>query len=323
MADTSADQSGASAVTSVEVCGEGAAVTRPSSMILTCADDGEVAEHLTWTSWSATSATATGPVEWRDCGDDCAKATAWALPSASAPGTSPHSATPGAVRPAAASGTLGYAQIEGFWIDAGGPASGAQIAAAITGAESSFYPGIIQQGVDYCGSGGDRAGWGLWQITCGNSVPAYGTDFQLLDPWNNAEAAVAKYDEDAAAGLNGFDPWTTYQNGQYENYLESVSPDTALTDPGEYVQDGATPSGTPASPSADPGSTYGPALGGGGGGAVGPVLGSAEVVAPDGTVYVFSRDAGSGDLQATYQTAGTTTWATGNMNQIANTPPTT
>lgn len=111
----------------------------------------------------------------------------------------------------APSGTLGYAQIEGFWVLAGGSTArhggytGAQIAAAITGTESSFLPGIIQPYVDYCGPGAVRAGWGLWQITCGDSVPQYGSDFQILDPWNNAEAAVAKYD---AAG--GFTPWSTY-----------------------------------------------------------------------------------------------------------------
>ena len=60
------------------------------------------------------------------------------------------------------------------------------------------YAKVIGQNfeiVAICGSGSDRAGWGLWQITCGNSVPQYGTDFQILDPWNNAEAAVAKLGE--------------------------------------------------------------------------------------------------------------------------------
>jgi hypothetical protein len=52
----------------VEVCGQGASVTHPTSMVLTCADDGEVAKNLTWTNWSATSATATGQVSWRGGG---------------------------------------------------------------------------------------------------------------------------------------------------------------------------------------------------------------------------------------------------------------
>lgn len=285
----------------VAVCGAGAALVRPRSMILTCADNGELAERLDWSSWTRTRATATGTVTWRACSADCARSTHWESTSAQITLTDPtsepggrvlftklrlhvtgstpqgfmrnltfsegpapapaasHAQKPGPrlVQPfSAPSGILAYAHIEGFWIDAGGPASVSETAAAITGAESSYYPGIIQPAVDYCGSGADRAGWGLWQITCGNSVPGYGTDFQILDPWNNAEAAVSKYN-----GADGFTPWSTYTSGAYKNYLQSISPDTALTDPGQYKQVNSTPSGTPASPAADPGSTYGPAMG--------------------------------------------------------------
>jgi len=102
--------------------------------------------------------------------------------------------------------------------------------------------------VSYCGAGSNRAGWGLWQITCGNSVPQYGIDFQILDPWNNAEAAVAKYEADVRAGLNGFDPWSTYTSGAYKRYLLHTGANTQLTDPGQYVQVNATPPGTPSSP---------------------------------------------------------------------------
>jgi hypothetical protein len=181
-----------------------------------------------------------------------------------APQVSRQRALPGVQ--AAASGTLGYAQIEGYWIYAGGPDGSAgsytdaQVAAAITGAESSFLPGIIQPGVDYCGSGADKAGWGLWQITCGNSVPQYGTDFQVLDPWNNAEEAVYKCVQDMDAGFNCFTPWTTYNDGAYTGFLSSTGPDMAISDPGEYVQINSTPPGTPSSPPPDPGSTYGPPM---------------------------------------------------------------
>ena len=298
----------AAASPAVEVCGAGSAVERPGSMVLTCADNGELADNLVWSSWTATSATATGTVTWRACAADCAAGTTWDSATASvtlidpvteagnqvlftklelnvtgstpqgfmrqltfdeapvsttaisanravpAPNTAVNPAQK--ITPAAASGTLAYSHIEGFWIDAGGPSSVAETAAAITGAESSFEPGIIQQGVSYCGAGANRAGWGLWQITCGNSVPAYGSNFQILDPWNNAEAAVSKYD-----GAGGFTPWSTYTSGAYENYLENVAADTSLTDPGEYDQAGSTPSGTPSSPAANPGSKYGPAIG--------------------------------------------------------------
>jgi hypothetical protein len=305
-----ADGTATSVSPAVKICGTGPAVRRPGSMILTCADDGELGTDLHWSNWTATRAAATGFVTWRACTQKCAYSRHWRSASADFTLTdptaeqgkdvlftrldmhvtgptpqgfmrdlafdeAPTSAAPATARaprgravppPAAPSGTLGYDQIQGFWVLAGGPTaqSGsynqAQIAAAITGAESSFYPGIIQPDVDYCGSGSDKAGWGLWQITCGNSVPQYGSDFQVLDPWNNAEAAVYKCKEDMAAGYNCFTPWSTWASGAYTNYLSDTAADTALTDPGEYVQVNSTPSGTPSSPGPDPGSTYGPPI---------------------------------------------------------------
>lgn len=302
-----------SANPAVEVCGQGTPVVQPTSVILTCADNGEVAANLKWTSWTGTRATATGDVTWRSCAERCANSRQWASATAditlsdpvrepgagvlftrltmhatgatpkgfmrdlsyseapTASGTSapaPQPSTSG-TRPTPAaseapSGTLGYAQIQGFWIIAGGPTTTVngytddQIAAAITGAESSFEPGIIQAGVDYCGPGADRAGWGLWQITCGNSVPAYCTDFHILDPWNNAEAAVEKF-----KGAGGFTPWSTYTSGAYLSHLQHTTADQSVTDPGEYVQVNATPSGTPATSVPQPGSTCGPAMPGG------------------------------------------------------------
>ena len=298
------------AVSAVEVCGQGPSVLEPKSVVLTCADDGELAQNLHWTTWTASSATATGKVVWRSCVADCAHSRAWksaaaqvtlsdpvaepghgtlftkltlhvtgptprgflreltfdeapvpATASTAAPSRGSSARSRQAVRAAVApSGTLGYDEIEGYWIDAGGTAGTAAIAAAITEAESSFQPGVIQPGVDYCGAGSDRAGWGLWQITCGNSVPGDGSNFQLLDPWNNAEAAVSKYQADAADGVNGFDPWSTYTSGNYEHFVQNTAPDLQVTDPGEYTQVNGTPSGTPASPAAVPGSTYGPTM---------------------------------------------------------------
>jgi hypothetical protein len=292
------------AAPAVQVCGQGPAVVRPSSAILTCADDDAIAEHLRWSNWTATRATATGVVTWRGCSANCAGHKQWdstaaavtltdpvheagkgilftrldlhvtgrtpagfvrdavfnEAPLPAAPPALPQAGGPASARPsvpsgvsAAPSGSLGYAQIEGFWVYAGGPSRSdgsytyAQVAAAITGAESSFLPGILQPGQPY-----STTGWGLWQITPGNSVPRYGTDFQLLDPWNNAEAAVSKYD---AAG--GFTPWTTWLDGAYAQFLQHTGPDLAVSDPGEYVQINSAPSGTPSSPAAHPGSTYG------------------------------------------------------------------
>jgi hypothetical protein len=339
-----------SARPAVEVCGAGAAVVRPTSMVLTCADHGTIAEQLTWSSWTTTRATATGIVTWqvsskqrdsttadvtltdpahesgqrvlftkldlhvtgrtpsgfmRDATfSEAPTAAAAAAPSAQAqsPGT-PQSP----LQSAALSGTLGYAQIEGYWDDAGGPSgSDARIAAAITFCESSFEPGIIQAGQPY-----STTGWGLWQITPGNSVSQFGTDFQILDPWNNAEAAVNKFD---AAG--GFTPWTTFVDGCYAGHIQSTGPDTELTDPGEYVQINSAPSGTPSSPAAHPGSSFGalmpgltafqantgdqwvytPANSGQRNTKLGMAAGTSPSIAPDGGGYEVAFQANTGKL---------------------------
>lgn len=146
------------------------------------------------------------------------------------------------------SGTLTYAQIEGYWMAAGGPASAASTAAAITGAEASFEPGVIQQQEQYCNwPANSVTGWGLWQITCGNSVPAFGQDFQMLDPWNNAEAAWTKYHNNgnSFAGV-----WSTYGNGacpgnKYCQFLKTIPPQPVpTTDTGQWSPIGSAPSGT-------------------------------------------------------------------------------
>ncbi|HEV3380669.1 MAG TPA: hypothetical protein VG142_06785 [Trebonia sp.] len=282
----------AKASPAVENCGTGAALTRPSKLILTCADGRMTASQLRWRSWNGTEASATSTVTWLASATRRGRTTAnvtlsdpvretdgkvlftklnlrvtGATPrgfirdvtfseapvppspvnAAVPPELSQRSLSPAAV--AAGSGTLNTAAIGGYWELAGGPSSVAETAEAVTGAEASFEPGIIQPGEPY-----STTGWGLWQITPGDSVPAYGEDYQLLDPWNNAEAAVSKYD--AAGGLT---PWTTYVDGAYENYLQDASaPDTDLTDPGQYDPINSGPSGT--HNSSEPGSTYGPAI---------------------------------------------------------------
>jgi hypothetical protein len=306
-----------SAGPAVEICGQGPAVVRPTSMILTCADAGEIAKSLHWTSWSRTSATATGLVTWLTGGANHARSSSrdsarsdftLAGPVAEADGevlftklevrvigATPNkymrdvtyseapptitalpykasgqaAAAPGTAVPAnAASGTLAFAEIEGFWVDAGGPSGDVStiygtypapaVAAALTLYESSYAPGNIQLDNPY-----STTGWGLWQITPGDSEPAYGEDYQLLDPWNNAEAAVLKC-LNAAAGDETYGcwtPWTTYTGKPWENTLNGMTipaPDTNLTDPGQYVPY-SDYTGS-ANNSSDPGSTYGPPM---------------------------------------------------------------
>jgi hypothetical protein len=158
------------------------------------------------------------------------------------------------------SGSIPYANIAGYWELAGGPDSVAETAAAITGAEAygsetdpseGGNPGAIQPDEPY-----STTGWGLWQITPGDSEPDFGIDYQMLDPWDNANAAVQKYD------TQGFQAWTTYMDQDYTNFLgaaEADPPNTNLTDPGQFdptLDYGTTPNGS----SSDPGAVVGPPL---------------------------------------------------------------
>jgi hypothetical protein len=113
--------------------------------------------------------------------------------------------------------TYTYAQLEGFWIGAGGSQATAPIAAAIGMAESGGAD-VIQQNQPY-----DTEGWGIWQITPGDSEPQDGTDNALLNPQNNAKAAVAKWE---AAG-ESFEPWTTFTSGKYFQFLQGNVPASA------------------------------------------------------------------------------------------------
>ena len=61
----------------IEDCGQGAALIRPASLVLACADQGAWAKNLTWSSWSETKATATGTLTWHVCTPNCAQSTKW------------------------------------------------------------------------------------------------------------------------------------------------------------------------------------------------------------------------------------------------------
>lgn len=113
--------------------------------------------------------------------------------------------------------TYTYAQLEAFALAAGFPPNIAPIMAAIAFPESGGRAEAVQQGQPYA-----TTGWGLWQITPGNSEPQFGTDQQLLNPINNAKAAHAKW---VSQGLGA---WTTYTSGAYRQYLRAgVPPDAA------------------------------------------------------------------------------------------------
>jgi lysozyme-like protein len=106
--------------------------------------------------------------------------------------------------------TLSFAQLEGLWIQAGGPKLVAPLAAAIALAESSGNPAAVNP----TDNGGTQTSWGLWQISDGTHNQPVAN---ILDPRVNARAAVAKY---TGAG-NTFRPWGTYATGAYKRYLPS------------------------------------------------------------------------------------------------------
>lgn len=151
------------------------------------------------------------------------------------------------------SGTaLDFSQLEGLWIAAGGPPQDAPEAAALTVPESSSQPGEIQPDETY-----SSTGWGLWQITDGSSEPQFGTNYQLLNPFTNAEAAVAKFQ---SAG-NTFRPWTTAPGGRFYNpstygpdlaQAQATVPDTNPADLTalnvQYPAIGVAPAGTAGTP---------------------------------------------------------------------------
>lgn len=106
-----------------------------------------------------------------------------------------------------------FAQLEQFAIQGGFPSSLAPTMAAIAMAESSGN-NVIQQGQPY-----STTGWGLWQITPGNSEPQFGTDQAMLNPVANAQAAFAKYQG------QGLGAWTTYTSGAYKQFMQgNVTP---------------------------------------------------------------------------------------------------
>jgi hypothetical protein len=105
--------------------------------------------------------------------------------------------------------TSSYAQIEGYWDQAGGNPSEAPVMAAIAEAESSGN-NVEQSGQPYA-----TTGWGLWQITPGDSDPSIGVDSALLNPLTNAKVAVQKEE------TQGLSAWTTYTDGEYLRFMQN------------------------------------------------------------------------------------------------------
>lgn len=131
---------------------------------------------------------------------------------------------------------LSFDQIEQVAIQGGFPPAVAPVMAAIALAESAGDSAVIQSGQPYA-----TTGWGLWQITPGNSEPSAGVDQALLDPVQNARAAYAKYQS------QGLGAWTTYRDGKYAQFLPGGS---------SAVPASLAGGGTSGSPGTEPGGTY-------------------------------------------------------------------
>jgi Lysozyme like domain len=114
---------------------------------------------------------------------------------------------------AALMGNLNASEIAPYAQNAGFQGTDLATAVAVALAESSGNPSAI----------GDQAlaptngpAIGLWQIN--SAKHTQWTQQQLLDPQTNANAAYSIY---AAAGYS-FSPWTTYNDGSYNSYLNDA-----------------------------------------------------------------------------------------------------
>jgi hypothetical protein len=125
-----------------------------------------------------------------------------------------------------------YAQLQGLWINAGGPAGVSEVAAAIALAES----GGCSTALNPSDNGGTQSSFGLWQISNGTHNPSAPN---IYNGAVNAKLAVGKY---KAAG-NRFTDWGTYVHGAYKAFLKGGStPDTNVpTANGGPAADGSTP----------------------------------------------------------------------------------
>jgi hypothetical protein len=105
-------------------------------------------------------------------------------------------------------GKLTYSQLEGAWIQAGGPQAMAPVMAAIALAESGGDPAALNPN----DNGGTQSSFGLWQISTGTHTPP---SPNWADPLTNAKLAVGKYRS------QGLGAWGTYTSGAYKRFMSN------------------------------------------------------------------------------------------------------
>ena len=106
---------------------------------------------------------------------------------------------------------LSDTQLAALLRKAGVPAGDAAYLVATAHPESGADPSSVQQGVPY-----SQQGWGIWQITPGDSEPQYGVNQALLNPQKNADAAAAKLKS------QGLGAWTTITHNLYRPYFSDA-----------------------------------------------------------------------------------------------------
>lgn len=119
----------------------------------------------------------------------------------------------------------------------------AVVATAITMPEAGANADAIQAGQPY-----STTGWGLWQITPGNSVPSVAIDYGLLIPQNNADAAFIKF----RGARNTFRPWTTWTSGKYLKWMGWAQAGAAAAGAGGIIIPPPGSGGTPTGPGGSP-----------------------------------------------------------------------
>jgi hypothetical protein len=102
-----------------------------------------------------------------------------------------------------------FGQLEQLWVNAGGPVSAEEDAAAVGEAES----GGCSTDLNTTDNGGTQTSWCIWQISNGtHSEPAP----DILNPAVCAQQAVAKYEGEG----DSFAPaWGTYDSGACAQFL--------------------------------------------------------------------------------------------------------
>lgn len=120
-------------------------------------------------------------------------------------------------------GDYSYSELENLWISNGGNPASAPIAAAIALAESSGDSTVVNS----------IGATGLWQIL--QSAHPQWSIQQLQDPNINAQAAIS-----ISNNGSNWNPWQTYTEGTYLNFLQggSANPNTTSANSATFTKAG-------------------------------------------------------------------------------------